>query len=764
MTEPSEGLPLADIRVLDLSRVLAGPVSAMALGDLGADVIKVEHPDGGDDTRQWGAKVGDDNTSYYNCANRNKQSICLNLGTEHGQRIARDLASRSDVVVQNFRTGGAEKLGLGYEDLKAINPRLVYCSVSGYDRDGPEARRPGYDLVVQGEAGLMALSGAPDSGPLRLGIAAADLFTGLYATQAILAALLERQRSGRGRHVQLALYDSGLTITSYLGLETLARQADPPKFGNGHPLIVPYGVFDAADGPIVITVGNDAQFERFCRHVIDRPDVLGDPRFRSNALRSTHRAQLLLEVQTELGRRPRADILTRLKSADIPGGEVLGMLEALQSDRARQAGMLVDGQHAQDGCDVVLAPPYKLDGKRLPVRRMPPRLVSTPMRSCETCLAWVPTTSRRWPARALSEPVDFTRRLAAVCYSAQLIDALVSHITRRQTWQKERPFRPQPARGALMGVLASLVLACAAHAATAAGWPDKPIRLIVPFPPGGPTDTVSRIVGQDLSRRLGQPVVVENRSGASGAIGAAAVANAPADGYTLMMLATPPLVAPRLSPNAGYSITKDFAALCKVYDLPVVVVINPAMLPKVHTLQDLIAETRKSPLLYTTSGAGTVGHLTIELLKAQGSFDMQHVPYRGGAPAMQGLLSGEVPMMYADMVVALPHVKTGRLRAIAVGAKTDLLPEVKTIAEQGFAGFDSIPWGGLLAPAGTPRPIVERISQEVKAVLADKSIQDRLMNAGALASHEGPDQLAERIRRDDDKWGRVIRERGITAQ
>jgi crotonobetainyl-CoA:carnitine CoA-transferase CaiB-like acyl-CoA transferase len=346
----------------------------MTLGDMGAEVIKVENPDRGDDTRQWGVKVGEANTSYYNCANRNKQSICLNLNTERGQRIARDLARQCDVVVQNFKTGGAEKLGLGYEDLRTVNPGIIYCSISGYDRDGSEARRPGYDLVVQGEAGLMSLSGAPGSGPLRLGIAAVDLFTGMYAAQAILAALFERERTGRGRHVQLSLYDSGLTITSYLGLEALAKGATPPKFGNGHPLIVPYGVFEAADGPLVITVGNNSQFERFCTEVIDRPDLVADERFKTNPLRSANRGVLLPEVVAELVRRPRQEILLALKAADIPCGEVLGVLEALQSTRTREAGMLAGHSNSLGGDSVVLAPPYKFDGARLPVRRMPPSL------------------------------------------------------------------------------------------------------------------------------------------------------------------------------------------------------------------------------------------------------------------------------------------------------------------------------------------------------------------------------------------------------
>ena len=217
--------PLAGLRVLDLSRVLAGPMCAMALADLGADVIKVEHPSRGDDTRDWGVRVGTLNTSYFNSANRNKRSVTIDLQSSEGVRIATELAMQSDVVIENFKVGGADKLGLGYAQLSALNPRLVYCTISGYSRMTAEAERPGYDLLVQGEAGIMAMNGEAGQGPLKFGVAAVDMFTGMYAGQAILAALYERHATGRGRHVQMALYDSGLMITSYYGMEALLREA-----------------------------------------------------------------------------------------------------------------------------------------------------------------------------------------------------------------------------------------------------------------------------------------------------------------------------------------------------------------------------------------------------------------------------------------------------------------------------------------------------------------------------------------------------------
>jgi crotonobetainyl-CoA:carnitine CoA-transferase CaiB-like acyl-CoA transferase len=372
----ANSLPLDGIRVLDLSRVLAGPSSAMILGDLGADVIKIEHPERGDDTRDWGTRVGLTQTAYFNSVNRNKRSVAIDLQTPEGCRIVRELARQSDVVIQNFKLGGAEKFGLGYEQLAADNPKLVYCSISGYDHHGPEAARPGYDLVVQGEAGLMAMNGEAAQPPLKFGVAVVDLFTGMYAAQAVLAALFERERKGRGRHIELALFDCGVTITAYYGLEALINGNDPPRYGNAHPSIVPYGVFDAADGPLVITVGNNSQFERFCRDVIEREDLVANGRYATNALRSSHRDELLPVVRQELGRRPRAQLLERLAQAGIPCGEVAGLHEALTSDRARAAGVVTEAVHPQTptGTTPVFTPPWRFDGERPPVRFAPPPL------------------------------------------------------------------------------------------------------------------------------------------------------------------------------------------------------------------------------------------------------------------------------------------------------------------------------------------------------------------------------------------------------
>ena len=316
-------------------------------------------------------------------------------------------------------------------------------------------------------------------------------------------------------------------------------------------------------------------------------------------------------------------------------------------------------------------------------------------------------------------------------------------------------------RRALLGALLPLV----ATAALADTWPSRPIKLIVPFPAGGPTDTASRILGQKLAERLKQPVVVENKAGASGSIAARQVMDSPADGYTLMMLATPTLLAPHMYKKAGYDTVKNFTPVATVYDLPIVVVVNPSQMPTVTDVQRLIthAKARPGQINYTSSGPGSFGHLSMELLKELGQFEMQHVPYKGGVPAITDTIGGQVPVMYADLVAALPHIQSGKLRAIAVGSpqRVAMLPQVKTIAEQGFKGFDAVSWGGLLAPLGTPKDVVARIDKEVGEILADKSVQEKLLTAGAIANYQSADRMAARLKNDYDKWGRVIRDKAI---
>ncbi|PZQ77340.1 MAG: CoA transferase [Variovorax paradoxus] len=375
-TEPIQDIdfPLEGVRVLDLSRVYAGPMCAMVLADFGAEVIKVEHPERGDDTRDWGMRIGKTETTYYNSMNRNKRSITIDLQTPEGLKIIHDMLPQFDVVVHNFKTGGAEKLGLGYEQLKALRPDLIYCAVAGYDTSGPEASRPGYDLVIQGETGLMVLNGEAGTPPLKFGVAAVDLMTGMYAAQAILAALFRREKTGKGRLVEMALYDCGLMITGYYGLDALQLGHDPERFGNAHPSIMPYGMYEAADGPFIIAVGNNAQFDKFCRQVIERPDIVEDPRFATNVERTRHRADLGLMLKELIRAFPRDLLLERLAKAGIPCGRVAGLLEALTSERTRRGRLVQDMPHPVVGTTPVFAPPYRLDGQRLPIRNAPPTL------------------------------------------------------------------------------------------------------------------------------------------------------------------------------------------------------------------------------------------------------------------------------------------------------------------------------------------------------------------------------------------------------
>ena len=374
MTTPNPDLPLAGIRVLDLSRVFAGPMSAMVLADFGAEVIKVEHPGRGDDTRDWGMRIGNTETTYFNSMNRNKRSITLDLQSAEGVRLLHQLVPQFDVVIHNFKHGGAEKLGVGYEQLKALKDDLIYCAVAGYDSSGPEAARPGYDLVIQAEAGLMALNGDAQTPPLKFGVAIVDLMTGMYAAQAVLAALYGRSRTGKGRLIEMALYDCGLSITGYYGLESLKLGHDPERFGNAHPSIVPYGMYEAADGPLIIAVGNNAQFGKFCHQVIMRPDIVEDPRFATNLARAQNREIIGPLLKDLIRSFPRDLLLERLTAVGIPCGRVAGLHEALTSERTRRGNLIQDMPHPVAGSTPVFAPPWRLDGQRLPIRHAPPTL------------------------------------------------------------------------------------------------------------------------------------------------------------------------------------------------------------------------------------------------------------------------------------------------------------------------------------------------------------------------------------------------------
>ena len=308
----------------------------------------------------------------------------------------------------------------------------------------------------------------------------------------------------------------------------------------------------------------------------------------------------------------------------------------------------------------------------------------------------------------------------------------------------------------------------AAGGAGGQSWPAKPIKLVVPWPPGGPTDTGSRIVGLALADRLGQPVVVENRPGASGSIAYQQVIKTPGDGTTFVMLATPTMLAPHLYKSASYHPVNDLLPVGMVYDLPIVLVVNAASLPKVTDLKGLIAEakSRGGKLDYTSAGPGSFGHLSMEMLKHQGGFDAQHIAYKGSAPAMNDLLGGQVPVMFSDLVAALPHIKSGKLRALAVGSpkRVDIVPDVKTVAEQGFRGFEAVSIGAMMAPKGTPAAAIDRMSSELKAVLAQKDVQDRLVGAGCYAHYMTPAETGRYVTAEFDKWGKVIKDNKLTVE
>ena len=308
----------------------------------------------------------------------------------------------------------------------------------------------------------------------------------------------------------------------------------------------------------------------------------------------------------------------------------------------------------------------------------------------------------------------------------------------------------------------------AAGGAGGQSWPAKPIKLVVPWPPGGPTDTGSRIVGLALADRLGQPVVVENRPGASGSIAYQQVIKTPGDGTTFVMLATPTMLAPHLYKSASYHPVNDLLPVGMVYDLPIVLVVNAASLPKVTDLAGLIAEakSRGGKLDYTSAGPGSFGHQSMELLKQQGGFDAQHIAYKGSAPAMNDLLGGQVPVMFSDLVAALPHIKSGKLRALAVGSprRVDIVPDVKTVAEQGFKGFEAVSIGAMMAPKGTPAAAIDRMSSELKAVLAQKDVQDRLVGAGCYAHYMTPAETGRYVTAEFDKWGKVIKDNKLTVE
>ena len=382
---------LGHIKVLDLSRVLAGPWCTQMLADLGADVIKVERPGAGDDTRHWGppflqdAQGKDtDQASYFSACNRNKRSVTIDMANAQGQALIRQMAAQSDILVENFKVGGLSNYGLDYESLKAINPRLIYCSVTGFGQNGPYAERAGYDLMIQAMTGMMSITGRPDSvpggGPQRVGVAVVDLFTGIYACSAILAALEVRHQTGVGQHIDMALLDVGMAILANQAAGFLNSGQVPQRQGNSHPSLVPYQDFPTLDGSMLLAIGNDGQFARFCE-AAGQPDWAVDPRFASNTLRVKHREQLIPAMQAVTRTRSTAQWIALLEDKAVPCGPINDMGQAFADVQVAARGLVVKqavapettAQTAVESIATV-ASPLRLLATPPVLRRAPPAL------------------------------------------------------------------------------------------------------------------------------------------------------------------------------------------------------------------------------------------------------------------------------------------------------------------------------------------------------------------------------------------------------
>lgn len=364
---------LDGITVVDFSRVLAGPYCTMLLADMGADVIKIEQPGKGDDTRAWGPPYLGDQSGYYLAVNRNKRGIAIDLKSDAGRQIALDLVRNADVVVENFRVGVMEKLGLGYDELRAIKPDLIYCSISGFGRSGPYSSRPGYDLIAEAMSGFMSVTGEPEGVGMRAGVAIGDVTTGMMASNMILAALLHRERTGEGQLVEAALLD---TIVGWLinaNLYYLITGENQPRTGNAHALVVPYQEFQAADLPMIITAGNDRLFAALCA-TIGRPDLPDDPRFRTNSDRIANRAELASLIEAELAHKPAAEWAELLEAAGVPSAPINTMAEVFADPHVLARQMLVEVEHATLGSIQLPGVPMKFSATDAAVRTAPPVL------------------------------------------------------------------------------------------------------------------------------------------------------------------------------------------------------------------------------------------------------------------------------------------------------------------------------------------------------------------------------------------------------
>jgi crotonobetainyl-CoA:carnitine CoA-transferase CaiB-like acyl-CoA transferase len=366
--------PLDGIKVLDVTRVLAGPWCTMTLADLGAEVWKIENPAGGDDTRSWTPPAADGISTYFLSANRNKKSVAVDLKTPEGRAIVADLATKADVLVENLRPSSLRAAGLDHDRLRALNPRLIACSISGYGRNGPFAERAGYDFVMQAETGFMAITGEVAGAPMRLGVAFVDLAAGANATQAILAALYARERSGLGQSIDIALYDSALHLLANIASGYLNTGDDPGRFGNAHASIVPYQLFDTADGAIALAVGTNQQYSRLCCDVLGCPDLWSDDAFRTNTARTQNRGVLIPRLQAAIAPHQTEPLLSKLAQHGIPAGAVRTVGDAFASQEARARGVVATAPHPQLGQVRMVRSPLRLSGSPTVTPSAPPGL------------------------------------------------------------------------------------------------------------------------------------------------------------------------------------------------------------------------------------------------------------------------------------------------------------------------------------------------------------------------------------------------------
>jgi crotonobetainyl-CoA:carnitine CoA-transferase CaiB-like acyl-CoA transferase len=374
--------PLEGLRVLELARILAGPWVGQTLADLGADVVKVERPGSGDDTRTWGppfvpaAAEGEDlSAAYYHACNRGKRSIAVDFESEEGRAVVRRLASHADILVENFKVGGLAKYGLDHASLRRVNPRLIYCSITGFGQDGPYAQRAGYDFMIQAMGAVMDLTGAPDGEPQKVGLAISDIFTGVYSVVGILAALRRRDETGEGCHLDMALLDTTVSILANQAMNYLVSGKAPRRLGNAHPNIVPYQVFPVADGHVVIAVGNDGQYQKLCR-VLGEPALADNPDYRSNGLRVKHRDALVARISGLTRLFTRADLLAALERDGVPAGPINNVADVFADPQVLARGMRVDlpEPEAAQGAIPSVRTPIVMDGVAQVAATASPRL------------------------------------------------------------------------------------------------------------------------------------------------------------------------------------------------------------------------------------------------------------------------------------------------------------------------------------------------------------------------------------------------------